>query len=272
MPKVRVATLRPNFPLPAFQDEVNISQIRVDTFAEQAREAAAQGAKILYTPEMMFNFDPRSEFTREFQAVARETDAYIFITYTIAQEGEPWRNEAVLLTPEGQFLDVYGKNHAFGEPPSALRGVFPVYYTPLGRLATLICHDANYTDITRKLVASGAQITAAPIREFGGFGEQYWTNALFRAVENRTAMVVSGVATISAIINPDGSLVALNSDSAGSTMTLVGDVTLGSGPTLYTSLGDILGWVSLTGFVFFMVFQSVTERRARKAAKTSGSL
>ena len=50
---------------------------------------------------------------------------------------------------------------------------------------------------------------------------------------------------------------------------MVGDVTLGSGPTPYTSLGDILGWVSLAGFVFFMVFQSVTESRAKKAAKAS---
>lgn len=266
-PTVRVAALRPNFPLPAFQDEVNTSQIRFDMFAEQAREAAAQGAQIIYTPEMMFNFDPQKEFTNEFRAVAKETGMYIFITYTIVQEGEPWRNEAVLLTPQGEFLDVYGKNHAFGEPPSAMRGVFPVYDTPLGNLATLICHDANYTDVARKLTANGAQIIAAPVREFGGFGDQYWTNVLFRAVENQTAMVVSGVSTISAIINADGSIAALDTKENGSRLTLVADVTLGSGPTPYTSLGDILGWIAMAGFIFFMVFQSVTEKRARKAAK-----
>lgn len=265
-PKVRVAALRPNFPLPAFQDEVNTSQIRFDTFAAQAREAAAQGAKILYTPEMMFNFDPQQEFTDEFRAVAKRTGAYVFITYTVVQEGVPWRNEAVLLTPQGEFLEVYGKNHAFGEPPTAMNGIFPVYDTPFGRVATLICHDANYTDVMRKLTANGAQITAAPIHEFGGFGEQYWTNALFRAVENRTAVVVSGVAHVSAIINPDGSIVALDTDADGSRVTLIGEVTLGSGPTPYTSLGDILGWFALAGWVAFMVFQSVTERRAKKAA------
>ena len=233
MPKVRVAALRPNYPLPAFQDETNTAQVRFDTLPSQAPEAAAQGAQILYTPEMMFNFDPQVEFTDQFRAVAKETGAYIFITYTVVQEGEPWRNEAVLLTPQGEFLDVYGKNHAFGEPPSAMRGVFPVYDTPLGKLATLICHDANYTDVARKLAANGAQIIAAPIREFGGFGEQFWTNALFRAVENRTAVVVTGVAHVAAIINPDGSLVALDTDSDGSRVTLVGDVALGSGPTLH---------------------------------------
>jgi len=222
----------------------------------------------------MFNFDPQKEFTDEFRSLARETGAYIFITYTVVQEGEPWRNEAVLLTPQGEFLDIYGKNHAFGELPTAMNGVFPVYETPPGNLATLICHDANYTDVARTLTANGAQITAAPIREFGGFGDQYWTNALFRAVENQTAIVVSGVAHVSAIINADGSIVALDTDPNGSRVTLVGDVTLGSGPTPYTSLGDILGWVAMAGWVFFMVFQSVTEKRAKKtmASSTQGSI
>jgi apolipoprotein N-acyltransferase len=267
-PTVRVAALRPDYPLPAFQDETNTAQVRFDTFAEQATEAAAQGAQILYTPEMMFNFDPQVEFADQFRAVAKETGAYIFITYTVVKEGEAWRNEAVLLTPQGEFLDVYGKNHAFGEPPSTMRGVFPVYNTPLGKLATLICHDANYTDVARKLTAGGAQIIAAPILEFGGFGEQYWTNALFRGVENRTAVVVTGVAHVAAIINPDGSLVALDTDSDGSRVTLVGDVALGSGPTPYTSLGDILGWISMAGFVFFIVFPMVVEGRAKKVLKS----
>lgn len=186
-----------------------------------------------------------------------------FVPYVFAQY------HLMPFTPEGAFQQIYGKNHAFGEPPTAMTGVYPVYDTPLGRLATLICHDASYTDVSRRLAASGAQIIAAPIREFGGFGEQYWTNALFRAVENRTAVVVSGVSTISAIINPDGTRVAFDSDSEGSRVVLTGDVKLGSGPTLYTSLGDILGWVSMAGFVFFMVFQSVVENRAKKAAKTA---
>lgn len=260
---VRVAALRPNFPLPAFQDEVNTAPVRVAAFAEQAREAAAQGAQIIYTPEMMFNFDPQQEFTADFRAVARETGAYLFLTYTVSKTGEPWRNEAVLLTPAGEFLAIYGKNHAFGEPPTAVNGTFPVYNTPLGRLATLICHDANYTDVARTLTANGAQLIAAPFREFAGFGEQAWTNVLFRAVENRTAMVMAGVANVSAIINPDGSLVALDISPEGSRVTLVGDVALGSGPTPYTSLGDVLGWAALVGLVAFMSYQTIVERRAR---------
>ncbi len=266
-PKLRVASVRPNFPLPAHLDDVNTSQIRFDTFVAQAREAAAQGAQVIYTPEMMFNFDPQVEYTEQFRALAKETGAYIFITYSVSIEGQDWRNESVMLSPEGEFSQVYGKYHTWmiGEPPTPSAGVFPVYETPLGKLAGMICHDANYTDVARKLTANGAQIIAAPYREFGGFGEQAWTNALFRAVENRVAVVVSGVATVSAIVNPDGSIVDLDTDINGSRAILVGDVSLGPGNAPYTSLGDVLGWASLAGYVFFMFFPSVIERRAKKA-------
>ncbi|MEW6402210.1 MAG: nitrilase-related carbon-nitrogen hydrolase [Chloroflexota bacterium] len=270
MPRVRVASVRPNFPLPAHQDTVNTSQVRFDAFAEQAREAAAQGAQIIYSPEMMFNFDPQVEYTEQFRALARETGAYLFITYSVGIEGQPWRNESVMLSPAGEFSQVYGKNHTWliGEPNTPSAGVFPVYDTPLGKLAGLICHDANYTDVARKLTANGAQIIAAPYREFGGFGEQAWTNALFRAVENRTAVVISGVATVSGIMNPDGSLVALDTNIDGSRVTLVGDVTLGAGKAPYTSLGDILGWAALAAYVFFMFYPSVVEKRMKKAEQS----
>lgn len=268
MPSVRVASVRPNLPMPAHQDTVNTDQVRFDAFAGQAREAAAQGAQIIYSPEMMFNFDPQQSFTQEFRDLAAQTGAYLFLTYTVSEEGQEWRNEAVMLSPSGEFSPVYGKYHTWliGEPDTPSAGAFPVFSTSLGRLATLICHDANYTDVARRLARSGAQIIAAPYREFGGFGEQAWNNALFRAVENRTAVVISGVATVSGIINPDGSLVALDTDINGSRLTLIGDVTLGHGGAPYTILGDVLGWAALVGFVAFMVYPSVIARRLKKPA------
>lgn len=168
--------------------------------------------------------------------------------------------------PQASFRTYTQKNHVPpGEPLSPTAGAYPVYDTPLGRLATQICHDANYTDVTRKLSHNGAQLIAVALSEFGGFGEQYWTNVTFRAVENRAAMVVTARETGSAIIDPYGRQVALNLNPDGEQAILVGDVTLGSGNAPYTSLGDVLGWVSLAAYVFFVVFQIVTERQAKKA-------
>jgi apolipoprotein N-acyltransferase len=269
-PTVRVAALRSGLPDPAHIDDVNDSQMRFDTFARQAQEAAAQGAQILFTSEMMFNFDPQLEFTDEFRAIAAETDTYIFISYSVLREGEPGRNQAVLLSPKGKFSDVYNKTHIPpGEAYDVEGGTFPVFETSFGRMSSLICADGNYTDIARYITQNGAQLIAAPFREFPGFGEQLWQNITFRAVENQTAIVVTGAASVASIIDPYGRIVALDVNKDGSDVVLVGDVSLGSGEgTLYTSLGDVLGWAMLAGLVGFMVYQMVEERKAKKASKS----
>jgi apolipoprotein N-acyltransferase len=265
---IRVAALRSGFPLPAFQDEVNDDQVRFDIFAQQAREAAAQGAQALFTSEMMFNFDPQQKNTEEFKAIARETNTYLFLGYTVIDDAVGiFRNEIVMLSPSGEFSAVYAKNHNTpGEPLSPTAGVYPVYETTFGKMASSICHDNNYTDVDRKLAANGAQLIGAGFREFGGGGgEQSWQNVTFRAVENHTAIVMTGAAYVSAIIDGNGRQIALDTTYEGSPLVMVADVPMGSGATAYTAIGDVLGWVALAGLAFFTVFSSMAVKRAEKA-------
>ncbi len=264
MPTVKVAAIQPNYALPAFQDKTQTAEQRVNDFAQQVRSLSQQGAKIIFTPEMMFNFNPQVEFTEQLQKLASETGTYLFLDYTIVVEDQPWHNEAVLLSPDGKFSEVYAKNHnPPGEPLSPNAGSYPVFVTPLGRLAAMICHDANYTDVARKLAQNGAQLISTGLSEFGGFGEQFWTNTTFRAVENRTAIVVAARQSGSVIIDPTGRQVALNI-RPGQKLTLLNNVTLGALNAPYTFLGDILGWVSLGGFAFFTVYSSIIEKKFKK--------
>jgi apolipoprotein N-acyltransferase len=264
-PTITVAALRANYPLPAHRDAVNSSQVRFERFEQQARQASSRGAEVLFTSEMMFNFDPQVMFTDEFRTIAKETGAYIFISYSVLEEGKPRRNQAVLLSPDGTFSEVYNKTHIPpGEFYDEKGGTFPIFETSFGKMGTLICADGNYTDIARKLTRSGAQLIAAPYKEFGGFGEQLWQMTTFRAAENQTALVVTGATSVAAIIDPYGRQVALNVDKYGSEAVLVREVSLGSGEgTLYTSLGDILGWSTLIGLGLFIVYRFVEFRSTK---------
>ncbi len=267
-PKLKVAALQPNYGKPAFQDKSTTDTSRVEDLTKWASEAAGIGAQIVFTPEMMFNFDPQEKYKSELQTFATEKSINMFLDYTFAVEGQPWRNEAVLLGSDGNFYSpAYAKNHAPpGEPLSPTAGGYPVYNTPLGRLAAMICHDANYTDVARKLTANGAQLISAGLNEFGGFGEQFWTNATFRAVENQVAVVVTSRQTGSAIIDSHGRQKALDI-TPNKQVVLTGDVNIGSGPTIYTRLGDILGWISLAGMIFFIIFQAIIQGKAKKERK-----
>ena len=86
--------------------------------------------------------------------------------------------------------------------------------------------------------------------------------SVLRAVENRVAIVKADAAYAAAIIDPYGNIVALRNGSPdGAAFALVADVTLGTAGTLYSKLGDWVGWLSLAGFVFFTALQEITKRQ-----------
>jgi len=208
-------------------------------------------------------FDPQVEHSAELKALAVESEAYLLIGYGV-DDPRGWRNEMVMLSPAGEFLAVYGKNHntSPGEPPIISAGVYPVYNTPLGRLATLICNDVHFTDVSRRLARNGAQLIAVPTLEIPGIALEQVAQAVMRATENRVAVVKADVAYAAAIIDPYGKILAFrNGSPAGEAFALVADVPLGSGKTFYNWLGfDWMGWLNLVGFAFFIVFPNLNTK------------
>jgi apolipoprotein N-acyltransferase len=138
---VRVAAIQHGFAKPGHLDP-DTQLERLAVLSEQTRIAANQGARFIVWPELSLGFDPQVEHTSELQALAKETNAYILIGYGLVTPAEEWRNEAVLLTPSGEFTSVYGKNFNSipGEQPIATAGSYPVWETEIGNLATIICN------------------------------------------------------------------------------------------------------------------------------------
>lgn len=260
---VVVAAVQPNLPRAAHRDTQTSSQERLALLDQQTRVAAARGAQLVVWPEMALGFDPQLEYTAEIRALAAETGATIVVGYVLERDAS-FRNEATVLTPSGEFLGVYGKNHpmvASGEPKTATAGVYPVYDTPLGKLATIICFDAHFTDVSRRMGDGGAQLIANPSLFGPPIAALPYTQIVFRAVENRTAFIMADAGYNSAIVDPYGHLLSLSITPKGEAATLVAEVPLGSGNTLYARTGDWLGWLSLAGLIFFAVYMPVTLRK-----------
>lgn len=262
-PGLRVAAVQHNFPVPAHQDSVESQPLRLQALADQTRLAAEQGAQLVVWPELGLGFDPQVEYRNDLIKLASDTKTFLFVGYGM-DDPRGWRNEMVLLTPEGEFMDVYGKNHPTspGEPAIISSGVYPVYNTPLGQIATIICNDVHFTDTARTLAGNGAQLIAVPTLEIPGIALEQVAQSVFRAVENRVAVVKADAAYAAVIIDPYGRMVAFRNGSPdGAAFALVADVPLGTSPTFYTRAGDWLGWLSLVGFLFFMVLQEVSKRK-----------
>jgi apolipoprotein N-acyltransferase len=260
---VRLAAIQPDLPRAAHRDASTPPEQRSALLAAQTRQVAEQGAQIIVWPEMALAFDPQVEHTQELQSLAAEIQAYLVIGYVVDAE-QGFRNEATILTPSGEFLGVYGKTHPAifsGEPRTVSRGVYPVYDTPIGKLATMICFDADFTDVPRRFGRQGAQVIAAPSLFGPSIAQMPHTQIVFRAVENRTTIVMADVAYNSAIVDSYGRVLELSITPEGVRTTLVADVALGTGETLYSRFGDWLGWLCLGGMVFFAVFMQVGQQK-----------
>ena len=245
-------------------DAARAEEVR-EQMKAQSREAAAQGAEFIVWPEGALLWDPQIEDQIDLRGLAAETGAHLAVGYVVILE-QGFRNEATVLNPQGEFLGVFGKDHpvVFGGETSLSRGTYPVYETPLGTLGTIICYDLDYTDTARKLVAQGAQLIGVPSNDWGSIANKHYTHVVFRAVENRVAMVKADGGFDSAIIDPYGRILALAAYPEGGEATLVADVQLGNGKgTLSTLLGDWTGWLALAGMIFFGFGGSWLEKRSQ---------
>jgi apolipoprotein N-acyltransferase len=266
---IRVAALHMNLDTPGHQVDEAEQRIRLQLLREQALEAAAQGADAIFVPEMAFGFDPHDQHTDELRALAAEIDAYIFFPYAVWDD-EGWHNENIVISPSGEFSPIYGKRHPFGEPPSVSAGTFPVTDTPYGTLGSIICMDGVFTDAARKISEAGAQLIAIPtFNTTIGISEQNWNHFVFRSVENRVPVVNADRGYYSMITDSRGRIMEEVNTPLGESAVIVADVQLGNANSPYLVLEDWLGWVSLAGFVFFIIFQSVVERRAKKETPSS---
>ena len=140
------------------------------------RHAAAEGSDLIVLPELANSgcdlgsrtlaLDLAEEIPGgpTVEAWRKEAEgSRIFIAGGLLErEGDTLHNSAVLLGPE--TLGSYRKTHLWDreklmyEPGREL----PVFDTPLGRIALLVCYDAWFPEAVRTLAVKGAQILCAP--------------------------------------------------------------------------------------------------------------
>lgn len=227
------------------------------------RQAAAAGAQLVVWPEGALNFDPQSENADWLPALAHETGTTMVAGY-LAQGGEDWwRNELVVVSPGEGYLGIYGKDHpvVFGGERNTSLGTYPVYDLAAAKLGTIICYDLDFTDTARKITRNGAQIIAVPSLDWPAIAGRHYVHLVFRAVENRVAMVKADGGYDSAVIDAYGRIVDLLITPQGASGVLIADVPPGSASAPAVLLGDWIGWLSLSGMLLFSLPLPIFRRK-----------
>jgi apolipoprotein N-acyltransferase len=178
--------------------------------------------------------------------------------------GTHYYNSAYLLSPDGRLVDVYDKirlvpfaeyrpltlpvllHHSSESPSEFTAGrrstVFPL---PQSSFGVMICYEAIYPHLARRLVRGGAQFLVNISNDTwlveGGTAaaEQHFSMAVFRAVENKRSLVRAATAGISGFVDPTGRLRQLSTTQEGVSL---GQVFPRQELTVYARYGDWFAW------------------------------
>ncbi|MGP4077648.1 nitrilase-related carbon-nitrogen hydrolase [Halobacillus sp. K22] len=190
-----------------FNPKLNRRNANIRELKSKVREAAANGAKLIVTPEMSttgYHYLDRSAIstyidtipgltTDHFSEVAKEFGVYIVIG--MAEEDLDsglYYNSSALIGPDG-YIGKYRKIHQWVvENYWSCWGDIgcPVYETDIGNIAMIICQDSAYLESARLAAVNGADILCFPTNSSSASISmlQHWAemNGLYVISANRT--------------------------------------------------------------------------------------
>jgi len=241
------------------------------THVAMTREAVRKGAQYVMWPEsstpFMFEEDPAG--ADAVRSLAREVNVPILFGSDQVERRGTVRlyNSAFLVTPEGKTAAVYRKIHLvpFGEYiplKSWLFFVSPlvesfaefapggaIVMLPLGPhvTSTAICYEVVYPSLIREAVEAGSELLTT-ITNDGWYGQssapyQHFAMASMRSIEQGRYLARAANTGISGVVDPYGRVVA--ESAIFEQVTLVEQVRLLTGRTVYSVIGDVVAYVAI---------------------------
>lgn len=208
------------------------------------RQAVAEGADYVLTPEVTMIFPENREQLREVAApfenhpqlkrvgeLARELGVHIHIgSLPVPLEDGRFANRSVLFAPDGSQQAVYDKIHLFDADIAGLnayresatyRGGEEAVVTPIGdfTLGFSICYDMRFPKLYNALANGGATLIAVPAAFTVPTGQAHWHVLLrARAIETGSYVIAAAQGGVhqngrstyghSLVIDPWGKIIA----------------------------------------------------------------
>ncbi|HUR14325.1 MAG TPA: apolipoprotein N-acyltransferase [Mycobacteriales bacterium] len=267
---VTVAVVQGNVPrlgLDAFAQRAAVLRNHVDAtheLAARVRSGEVQAPDLVIWPENASDLDPYTDPSAAalIDAAVRDVGVPVLVGAVTDGPGRFVSNRGIVWDPVSGAGETYVKRHPvpFGEyipfrslarrvtakvdlvPRDFAKGSAPgVLDIGPARVADVICFEVAYDGVVRDAVRGGGRLVVVQTNNatFGRSGEtsQQLAMGRLRAVEHGRAVLVAATSGVSAVIAPDGRLVART--RVFSRDVLVEQVPLRSGQTLATRLGAL---------------------------------
>ena len=253
----------------------DLTQVRSDLatmsneLLTRSRAEARAGANIVVWPEVatVTQLEDEATLIARGQTLAREARIYLEMAYGVFQYQAPFikrlHDRAVLLDPEGKVAWTYEKAHPIPvlEAFAPGDGKVPVVGTASGRIATVICFDADFPDLMRQGGSKGVDVMLVPSNDWQGIDPLHTYDATFPAIENGYSLVWQDSNGLAMTVDYQGHVLAATDYFTTDQQTMIAFVPVKGVWTIYGLVGDLFAWLcilgllSLVGLVAFFSFQ-----------------
>ena len=195
--------------------------------------------------------------------------ATIVWPYFLRIDPDRTRNELVLVRPDGTLSAPTTKDHpvwVIGER-SITAGLQPVYEVEGVRVGLAAGPDGTYTDTLARLARNRAQLVALPTHDWQAYAPVQLAHLRARAAEHRLAVVRADWRYGSAVIGPDGALLAATPTDRKQAALLVATVDVTIPGSWYTVTGDWLGVAALAALGVSAAWAALPLRRRRRTGQ-----
>jgi apolipoprotein N-acyltransferase len=246
-----------------------------DLLARSQQEARA-GAKIVVWPESSpvgANILQEDEPILIHQASALTKQAGIYLDMGLGVflpdvgRGPFLKDESVLLDPTGRVVWTYEKTHLvpFGEQGLIVQGdgKVPIVDSPYGRLAGVICFDADYPGTMRQGGLAGADLMFVPGDDWQAIDPYHTQVATFRAIENGYSLVREASKGLSMAVDYEGHVFSASDYYTTDQQVMVAYVPIHGVRTIYAAIGDLFAWLCIIGLLALTGLAIMQSRKLR---------
>lgn len=128
--------------------------------------------------------------------IAAERSTNVIFTQLV-REGDDVLNRLFLIGRDGRIIGHYDKTHLFTRADEHLHftagNELKIFDVEGVKIGPLICYEARFPELSRKMVLAGAQVLVYPV-QWPEFRVDQWTTLLrARAIENQCFVIGAGV-------------------------------------------------------------------------------
>jgi apolipoprotein N-acyltransferase len=240
-----------------------------DGYDRMIATLASQGAQVIVLPEKIAMLSPSSALDRQhdFSVVASANHVWLEVGVGI-YDGKTPTNWEWLFAPDGSLAAIYEKHHM--APPERrahyTSGTDYAVHTIDGQSYGLaICKDMHFAALGRAYGQRHVSVMLVPAWDFDYLdGWMETRTTILRGIENGYSIVRASREGLLTASDPYGRVLAETTSSTMPGRSLLAKVVVANPvPTLYTRIGNILGWMCVISAV---VFLSIGRRKTSPKA------